>query len=98
VRALDHDPPKQTLAHPVSSCANACRGAGQKKGHPERAALVWGSCLEFASLGELLFFFVDDQGLVAAQDGLLADEDFLDTTLRGDLVHDVEHGVLEDGA
>ena len=48
--------------------------------------------------GELGFLLVDDERRLALRDDVLVDDDFLDAAARGDVVHDVEHRVLEDGA
>src|SRR5207237_1828869 len=41
---------------------------------------------------------VDDEGRFLLEDGVLVDDDLADVLVRGDLVHDVQHRVLEDGA
>src|SRR5262245_990325 len=49
-----------------------------------------------AALGGLLG--VHDDGRSAPLDHVLVDQDLADVRLRGDVVHDVEHRLLEDGA
>src|SRR5690606_27865983 len=43
-----------------------------------------------------LLVFVDDQRLVTASDHVLVDHDFLDSALRGHVIHDIEHRFFED--
>src|SRR6187402_214368 len=41
---------------------------------------------------------INDQGRFAGIDRFFADHDLLDSALRGDLVHDVEHRLFQDGS
>src|ERR1019366_8598034 len=50
-----------------------------------------------ARLRELGFFLIDDERRLALRDDVFVDDRLFDPAARRDVVHDVEHRVLEDG-